>query len=616
MSDKASVGIVETQYYTFAEPPHEMELDSGRKLGPITLAYETYGELNEERTNAVLIVHALSGDAHVAGYHSPEDRKPGWWDDMVGPGKGFDTSRYFVICPNILGGCQGSTGPSSVNPATGKAYGLDFPIITVGDMVRAQKRLVEHLGIEKLLTVAGGSMGGMQVLDWATRYPEALESAIVIATTHCTGAQEIAFNAVGRHAILGDGAFETGDYYASEGPAMGLSIARMLAHITYLSQQSMHSKFGRALRESGRYSYDFDSEFAVETYLDYQGEQFVNRFDANSYLYITKAIDYFDLAETYGSLDAAMARVQCRVLVVSYSSDWLYPPAQSQEIVYSLTRQKKDVTYCNIQSSYGHDAFLLEVGAMERLVGGFLNTMFGPGKPCRGTPSCPCAADDRTAPAMATPHSIYDVRRVDYERIVDLIEPESRVLDIGCGVGSLLCRLLAAKQVDGLGMELAQDNIINAVECGISVVQANIDEGLGQFPDESFDYVILSMTLQVIEHPEVAIREMLRVGRQCIVSFPNFAFWKVRVKTTLFGQAPVTRNLPYHWHSSPNRHVLSIKDFRTFCQSHGARILQEIPISSHGRTVRTARRWPNLFADEAVFVITSSRHGGEPSAGD
>jgi len=605
MVEPDSPGIVETQFHTFAEPPNEMPLDCGRRLGPVTLAYETYGTLNADKSNAVLILHALSGDAHVAGRHAPTDPKPGWWDAMVGPGKGFDTDKYFVICSNVIGGCRGSTGPGSIDPETGKPYGLTFPIITVGDIVRAQQYLIEHLGIKQLLGVAGGSMGGMQALEWAVNYPDKIKSALVIASTHRSGAQEIAFNAVGRNAILADKGFEAGNYYGIKPPARGLSIARMLAHITYLSQESMHRKFGRALRASEQLSYDFDSEFSVETYLDYQGRQFVNRFDANSYLYITKAIDYFDIGAQHGSLEQAMARVRAKTLVLSYSSDWLYPPAQSEEIVYALMRNNKDVTYCNIESAYGHDAFLLEVDAMQDIIAGFLKNAADPSRPCKKTVECACRGSDSTAPAPASANSIYDGRRIDYDRIIDLVEPRSRVLDIGCGNGVLLCRLMREKQVSGAGIEVAQDNIVSCTECGLSVVQADIGRGLRELPAGSFDYVILSMTLQVIEQPEAALREMLRVGEKCIVSFPNFAFWKVRIKLFATGSAPVTRNLPYAWHTTPNRHVLSIKDFRRFCQANGAEIMREIPISSHGRRVRTSSIWPNLLADEAVFVISA-----------
>jgi len=518
---------------------------------------------------------------------------------MIGPGKGFDTNKYFVICSNVLGGCMGSTGPSSVNPDTGRPYGLAFPIITIGDMVRCQKHLIDHLGIDKLLTVAGGSMGGMQVLEWATRYPDRLRSAMVIASSHMNSAQSIAFDAVGRNAIRADAAFQRGAYYDAAMPAQGLSIARMLGHITYLSDESMHAKFGRTLREAEKYRYDFDSEFAVETYLDYQGEKFVDRFDANSYLYITKAIDYFDLAGQYGSLDDAMARVTCKILVLSYSSDWLYPPYQSRQIVDALARQKKDVTYCNVQSEYGHDAFLLEVDVMKRIISGFLLHVYEPGGCCRVRLDEP--EPPPPAPDAACPYSIYQGRRLDYDTIVGLVDEGSRVLDIGCGDGQLLCKLMVEKDVSGIGIELDQDNLVYCARRGISVIQADADKGLTAFPDQSYDCVILSMTLQVVRNPDVVIREMLRVGKKCIVSFPNFGHWKVRTKLLLSGRAPVTRSLPYAWHASPNRHVLAIKDFRVFCKACGARIEKEITLSSRGQTAFL----PNLLADEAVFVISA-----------
>ncbi len=367
-----SVGIVETRTFTFAEPPNEMRLDSGSKLGPITLAYETYGRLDERRRNAVLICHALSGDAHVAGYHSEEDRKPGWWDAMVGPGKAFDTDRYFVICSNCIGGCKGSTGPSSVNPATGRRYGRSFPVVTMADMVRAQKALVDHLGIPALLAVVGGSMGGMQVLEWAINYPDRVWTAIPIATTPRLTAQGIAFNVVGRQAILDDPNYRDGDYYGHEPPKRGLAIARMLGHITYLSDESMHQKFGRQLRDRDDYSYEFDVDFEVESYLKYQGQSFVERFDANSYLYITRAMDYFDLADKHGSLQAAFRAVTARFLVIAFSSDWLYPPYQSKEIVSALRANRLHFAYYEIPSNYGHDAFLLEKARISRVISDFL----------------------------------------------------------------------------------------------------------------------------------------------------------------------------------------------------------------------------------------------------
>src|SRR5512139_787920 len=288
------VGVVETKYHTFAYPPHELLVESGGRLGPLTIAYETYGTLNREKSNAVLALHALSGDAHAAGVHQGNDN-PGWWDPMIGPGKAFDTNKYFVICSNVIGGCKGSTGPSSLNPRTGKPYALEFPFVTIADMVDAQRRLIDFLGIERLLCVAGGSMGGMQVLQWVASYPERVRSAIPIATALKHSPQQIAFNEVVRQSIMGDPAWRQGDYYDTGQPEKGLSVARMIGHITFMSDQSMEEKFSRKLKK-GQFSFNFDADFEVEGYLRYRGANFVKRFDANSYLYITKAMDYFDLS--------------------------------------------------------------------------------------------------------------------------------------------------------------------------------------------------------------------------------------------------------------------------------------------------------------------------------
>jgi len=372
MFDEHSVGLVQRQYFTFAED-EPMLLDSGETLGPITLAYETYGQLNRDRSNAILILHALSGDAHAAGYHTPQDTKPGWWDDCIGPGKAFDTNRFFVICSNVIGGCQGSTGPSSINPATGKPYGLSFPVITIGDMVRAQRHLIDHLGIDKLLAVAGGSMGGMQVLQWTVSYPERVRAALPLATTARHSPMLIAFSEVGRQAIYADPNWNHGDYYDGPRPNAGLAVARMIGHITYLSEESMHQKFGRRLQNRERFGYDFDTDFAIEGYLRHKGTQFTNRFDANSYLYVTKALDYFDLAHGHGDLATAFSRsAHIMFLVVSFTSDWLYPAYHSRELVSALISVGADVTYCNLQSTWGHDAFLLEVETMTKLISDFL----------------------------------------------------------------------------------------------------------------------------------------------------------------------------------------------------------------------------------------------------
>ena len=376
MTQESGVGLVQTQYFTFAED-EPMRLESGATLGPVTIAYETYGRLNADRTNALLIVHALSGSAHAAGYHSGDDAKLGWWDECIGPGKAFDTDRFFVICSNVLGSCYGSTGPSSIDPATGQPYGLSFPVVTVGDMVRAQEKLIDHLGIEQLLCVAGGSMGGMQVLEWAANHPTRLKAAIPLATTGHHSPMLIAFSEVGRQAIYADPNWNNGDYYtAGKRPDAGLAVARMVGHITYLSEESMHKKFGRRLQKLERYGYEFNTEFEVESYLKYNGNSFTRHFDANSYLYVTKAMDYFDLSRPTGSLAAAFVNAeQIKFLIVSFTSDWLYPSYHSKELVGALTAVGADVTYLDIQSAWGHDAFLLEVETMTRLLGSFLERL-------------------------------------------------------------------------------------------------------------------------------------------------------------------------------------------------------------------------------------------------
>jgi homoserine O-acetyltransferase len=363
--------IVESHTVRFDSLP----LDNGATLAPVDVAYESYGRLNAARSNAILVLHAFTGDAHAAGI-GHESGKPGWWDNSIGPGKAFDTNQYFVLCSNVLGGCRGTTGPSSIDPATGRPYAMSFPVITIGDMVRLQKMLVDHLGIGKLLAVTGGSMGGMQALEWAVSYPDRVVSAIPIATTTRHSAQQIAFNEVGRQAIMADPDWNGGDYYSGKPPARGLAVARMVGHITYMSDDSMREKFGRRLRDKDTFSFGFDVDFEVESYLRYRGLQFVNRFDANSYLYITKAMDYFDLTSGHQTLNAAMEAVSARFLVISFSSDWLYPSYQSQEIVRALRSRNCDVAYVELQANYGHDSFLVDVAEQTNLVRGFLASTF------------------------------------------------------------------------------------------------------------------------------------------------------------------------------------------------------------------------------------------------
>jgi homoserine O-acetyltransferase len=374
LRDGNSIGLIEKQFFAFAEPPHEMSLESGAKLGPITIAYETAGRLNSAASNAILVLHALSGDSHMAGYYTEKDAKPGWWEIMVGPGKALDTDKYFVICSNILGSCMGTTGPASINPATGQAYGLSFPFVTIGDMVKAQKILIDHLGIKKLLAIVGGSIGGMQVLEWCVRYPDMVAAAIPLATTTRHSALAIAFNEVARQAIMADPNWNKGNYYTKHKPDLGLAVARMIGHITYLSDEAMRSKFGRRLQDKSDFSFHFDVDFQVESYLRYQGTKFVERFDANSFLYITKAADYFDLEMRNGehSVVNAFAGAKAKFLVVSFTSDWLYPTYQSRAMVQAMKKNNLDVSFCEIKAEWGHDAFLLPNERLSMLIRGFL----------------------------------------------------------------------------------------------------------------------------------------------------------------------------------------------------------------------------------------------------
>jgi homoserine O-acetyltransferase len=367
MSDK-SIGIVKTQYFSFAEPPAALQLQSGRHLAPVTLTYETYGTLNNAKSNAILVCHALSGDAHAAGFHEG-DKAAGWWDDMIGPGKALDTNLYFIICSNVIGGCMGSTGPSSINPETGKPYALDFPVITIEDMVDAQKHLIDFFGIEKLFCVIGGSMGGMHVLQWASKYPDKLVAAIPIATALKHSPQQIAFDEVIRQSIMADPAWLGGSYYEHGQPEKGLAVARMIGHITFMSDQSMEEKFSRKLKNDNL-SFQFIDDFEVEGYLRYRGYNFVKRFDANSYLYITKAMDYFDLSGD--KFMPGIRKTNIRFLVISFKSDWLYPTHQSQDIVRLLKRKHAYTTYFDLNSTYGHDAFLIEIEDETRLIRNFL----------------------------------------------------------------------------------------------------------------------------------------------------------------------------------------------------------------------------------------------------
>ncbi|EPR44797.1 Homoserine O-acetyltransferase [Desulfovibrio sp. X2] len=373
----ASVGVVTKRFVTLGEPPHALRLQCGREFGPFTLAYETYGELAPGGDNAVLVCHALTGDSHAAGLYAADDAKPGWWDIMIGPGKPIDTTKYFVICSNVIGGCMGSSGPASPRPGSDEFWGMDFPVVTIGDMVCAQKLLLDHLGVTRLLSVVGGSVGGMQVLEWSVRFPEMVASAVPLATTTEHSALAIAFNEVARQAIMADPDWQNGAYYGGAFPDYGLAVARMIGHVTYLSDAAMRRKFGRNLQDRCELSYSFAPEvpeFQVESYLRHQGKKFVERFDANSFLYLTKAADYFSLGRGWGegSLVTAFSRAKCRYLVASFTSDWLYPTYQSKAMVQAMKKNGLEVSFCEVAADLGHDAFLLPSPRLNEFLTGFL----------------------------------------------------------------------------------------------------------------------------------------------------------------------------------------------------------------------------------------------------
>lgn len=598
-----------------------VRLALGGVLPDVTVFYETYGRLNEARDNAVLICHALSGDSHVAR-HDPSD-DPGWWEVVVGPGKPIDTDRYFVICPNILGGCRGTTGPNSVNPATAKPYGRDFPGITIGDMVDVQRRLIDHLGIRQLLAVVGGSMGGHQVLQWAVQFPDRLRSAIPLATSPRLTSQALAFDIIGRNAITNDPKFCDGQYYVNgHGPSVGLAIARMLGHITYLSREAMREKFEANRLHPRDISTTFEKRFSVGSYLAYQGDRFVERFDANSYIALTLAMDLFDLGDGQPQLADALGPSRCRWMVISFSSDWLFPPDQSQQIVSALAAAGKPVSYCNVPSACGHDAFLLgdDVAVYGEILRGFLSNQAGaPDSRKRGqepfSPSPPSVAEKTCKKKVPDPFSfsspepdpygedvtsIFHGRRVDYDQIVELIPPSSSVLDLGCGNCGLLARLKARGHRRLAGVELDEQAVLAAARRDVDVIQADLNRGSLPFTDKQFDCVVLSQTLQAVRDVPAVIDEMLRIGRQGIVSFPNLAYHEHLAALAERGRAPETTRR-YRWYDTPNIRFFSIGDFEDYCQEKGIQVARRIFLDT--RENRQVTQDPNRRADLAIFVL-------------
>jgi len=579
------------QTVTFDRP---FDLAEGGRLPSVTVCYETYGQLNAAKDNAVLVCHAISGDSHVARHDEKDD--PGWWDVLIGPGKHIDTDKYFVLCPNILGGCRGTTGPNTIDPGTGQAYGPDFPTVTVDDMVEVHWMLLNHLGIETLLAAIGGSLGGHQVLRWSIKYPERIRGAIAVATSARLSSQALAFDVVARNAILHDPNFRDGQYYdGGLTPDVGLAIARMIGHITYISREAMTEKFEADRLTPRDVPTHFEKKFSVGSYLGYQGDKFVERFDANSYITLSLAIDLFDLGSTPEELTASLADSTCRWLVMSFTSDWLFSPEESRQMVDALIRTNKPVSYCNVASRCGHDAFLLpdEVDSYGEMVRGFLANLSGDGEAA-------------AARGEHNPQSIFNPdhpQRLDYDMLLDLIPPSASVLDLGCGNGELLARLAERGNAPIAGVELDEQAVIACVCRGLDVVQADLNEGLDAYGDEQFDTVVLSQTLQTILGVEGVIEDMLRVGRKCIVSFPNFAYHKLRTMLAEQGRAPEAPGLlHYKWYNSPNIRCLSIADFEEFIAEKSIQVHRCIALDTEEGVEVTED--PNRNADLAIFVIS------------
>lgn len=600
MSEKetaaATVGTVIPQKLKLELPPEGFRLEKGGVLPEIEVAYECCGAPAPNRDNVIFVCHALTGDAHVAGVRPGESGASGWWEEMIGPGKGIDTGHYQVICANILGGCKGTTGPASINPAKGAPYGAAFPKITVGDIVEVHRLLLRQLGVPRLAGVIGGSFGGMQVLEWLIRHSDELDKAIVVASAASLNSQALAFDIVGRHAIAADPDWNGGDYYGSErAPQKGLCSARKLAHITYLSQPLMDTKFGREKRPEwlsadqefrNALERDFSTFFQVESYLQYQGEKFIQRFDANSYMHITLAMDEYDIEERHGSLETAFKDIASRVLIVSLSGDWLFMPEQSEELVTALLRQKKQVSYCHLEAAAGHDAFLTHTADLQRVVKAFM--------PC--PPPSPGRAGEQTAPRQ------WQIRH--YQKVVDLVPPESRVLDLGCGNGSLLCILRQMRQCEGNGVEIDVEQVINAIGAGCDILLEDIDDGLAMIPDNSFDVAILSETLQAIKRPRELLRQILRVAREAVISFPNFACLEVRSRLLFSGRMPKGKQIPFEWYNTPNIHLFTLNDFLALCREDGIEVTDLI-CQGRGFAERAllSLGWKNLGASSVIVRI-------------
>lgn len=559
------VGLVEPKTMELKLPEGGMKFASGGVLKKIEVRYEECGAPMRD-DNVIYICHALTGDAHVAGIKPGETKPSGWWEDMIGPGRAIDTNRWHIVCANVLGGCSGTTGPMSINPDTGKPYGSAFPQYTFSESVDIFRMLLKQLGVKKLAALIGGSYGGIQVMDWITRYPDEMDKALLIATSASLNTQALAFDVVGRSAITDDPAWKGGDYYLEgdgAGPAKGLASARQLAHITYLSRELLQEKFERKLQknfveappeEKAKRDAEFKTYFQIESYLDYQAVKFVKRFDANSYLHITRSMDLFDAADRYGSLEAACERVKAKCLVVSYQNDILFTEWQAKEIASCLMKSGKSVTYCHLEAGTGHDSFLTDIDDLSGLVHGFLET--------------------REPKVLVW-------QKKKYRNITKMVKNGAKVIDIGCGDGTLLNVLRKTKGIKGDGVDIDIDPFKEAVADGHDCLWEDADEGISIVPDKFYDVAICSDTLQEVKNPRGLLHEALRIADEAIVTFPNFASYRIRLTLGLTGRLPVSKSLPFQWYDTPNIHCITLKDFKALCEKEDLEILELRAESRH-----------------------------------
>ena len=638
--------LIATPQSMFFEAP--LALKSGASIRAYQLSYETYGQLNADKSNAVLVCHALNASHHVAGVYAGQEKSEGWWDTMIGPGKPLDTARFFVIGVNNLGSCFGSTGPMHVNPQTGRIYGADFPVVTVEDWVNAQARLLGALGIDTLAAVMGGSLGGMQALSWTLQYPSRVRHALVIASAPNLTAENIAFNEVARRAITTDPDFNGGHFYAQGDrpetkPKRGLRIARMIGHITYLSDDVMNEKFGRMLAptlpnsvsslppvtarfddaavaepdggppqnqssavtsakaplpadaQALKYSTQ-EIEFQIESYLRYQGDKFAEYFDANTYLLITRALDYFDPARDHGGdLSRALATATAKFLLVSFTTDWRFSPKRSRELVKALMDNHREVSYAEIDAPHGHDAFLLDDPRYMAVTRSYFESIDAENRAgeTQHRPQIGAAATVTGRPIAVA------IDAGPNDAIAALVPHGARVLDLGCGDGAVLAHLQLTRACTGYGIEFDDANVLACVKRGVNVIQLNLEEGLAMFADASFDVVLQIDTLQNLRNAETMLQETARVGRTGIVAFPNFGHWPNRL-AVLLGRMPVTKRLPYQWFDTPNIRVGTFADFEALAARNRLKVSDSFGLQD-GRSVRTL---PNLMAGTAVFKFS------------